>query len=161
MNRLFQGELCMSVLFLAFVVGIACGLRALVGLAVVSWAASSQQLPLQGTRLAFLGFRATPFITSLLAIGELVTDKLPKTPSRLVPPQFGARVSMGALTGAAIGTSHGHFLMGMLSGIVGSILGTLGGSKTRAAVAQLFGRDLPVALLEDVVAIALVFLALR
>lgn len=94
-------------------------------------------------------------------MGELVTDKLPKTPSRLVPPQFGARVSMGALTGAAIGAANGHLLMGALAGIVGSVLGTLGGSKARAAAAKLFGRDLPAALLEDVVAIALVFLALR
>ncbi|MBB5062987.1 DUF4126 family protein [Granulicella mallensis] len=151
----------MSFLIIAFVVGIACGLRALMGLAAVSWAASSGRLPLQGTWLAFLGFRATPFITSLLAVGELVTDKLPKTPSRLVPPQFGARVSMGALTGAAIGAANGHLLMGALAGIVGSVLGTLGGSKARAAAAKLFGRDLPAALLEDVVAIALVFLALR
>lgn len=151
----------MSVFITAFVVGLACGLRALLGLAAVSWAARSQQLPLQGTWLAFLGFRATPFITSLLAIGELVTDKLPKTPSRLVPPQFGARVSMGALTGAAIGVSHGQLLMGVFSGIVGSILGTLAGSKARAAAAKLFGRDLPAAILEDIVAIALVVLALR
>ena len=151
----------MSVLISAFVLGIACGLRAIVGLAAVSWAASGQQLPLQGTWLAFLGFRATPYITSLLAIGELVTDKLPKTPSRLVPPQFGARVTMGALTGAAIGLSHQHLLMGVVAGIVGSIVGTLGGSKARAAAARLFGRDLPAALLEDVVAIVLVVVALR
>lgn len=151
----------MSFLISAFVVGVACGLRALVGLAVVSWAASSHKLPLQGTWLAFLGFKGTPFITSLLAIGELVTDKLSKTPSRLVPPQFAARVSMGALTVAAIGLSHGNLVMGLLSGIIGSILGTLAGSKARAAAARLFGRDLPAALLEDVTAIALVILALR
>ncbi|WP_260735917.1 DUF4126 family protein [Tunturiibacter lichenicola] len=151
----------MVFLISAFVVGVACGLRALVGLAAVSWAASSGNVPVQGTWLAFLGFRATPFITSLLGIFELVTDKLPKTPSRLVPPQFGARVLMGALTGAAIGVSHGHLFMGLLSGIVGSILGTLAGAKARAAAARLFGRDLPAALLEDVVAIALLFLALR
>jgi uncharacterized membrane protein len=151
----------MSFLLSAFVVGVACGLRALVGLAVVSWEARSQQLPLQGTWLAFLGFRATPFITSLLAIGELVTDKLPKTPSRLVPPQFAARVTMGALTGAAIGAAHGHLLIGALPGILGSVVGTLAGSKARAAAARLFGRDLPAALLEDVMAIVLVILALR
>jgi uncharacterized membrane protein len=46
----------MSFLISAFVVGVVCGLRALIGLAAVSWAARSQQLPLQGTWLAFLGF---------------------------------------------------------------------------------------------------------
>ena len=145
----------MSFLIIAFVVGIACGLRALMGLAAVSWAASSGRLPLQGTWLAFLGFRATPFITSLLAVGELVTDKLPKTPSRLVPPQFTGRVVMGALTGSAIGLSQEHFLIGALSGIIGSVVGTLAGSKARAFAAKLFGRDLPAALLEDAIAVAL------
>jgi uncharacterized membrane protein len=151
----------MSFLILAFVVGIACGLRALVGLAAVSWAARSQHLPLQGTWLAFLGFRATPIITSLLAIGELVTDKLPKTPSRLVPPQFAARLSIGALSGAAIGVTHEHLLMGVLAGVIGTIVGTLLGHKTRAAASRLFGRDLPAALLEDIAAIVLLFVALR
>ena len=151
----------MSVLISAFALGVACGLRAMVGLAAVSWAASSQQLPLQGTWLAFLGNRVAPYITSLLAIGEMINDKLPKTPSRLVPPQFGARVVMGALTGAAIGLSHEHLVMGILSGIIGSVAGTLAGSKARALAAQLFGRDLPGALLEDVLAVALAFVALR
>jgi uncharacterized membrane protein len=151
----------MSVLISAFVLGIACGLRAVVGLAAVSWAASSRQLPLQGTWLSFLGNRVTPYITTFLAIGELINDKLPKTPSRLVPPQFGARVVMGALTGAAIGLSKEHLVLGILSGITGSVVGTLAGSKARAFAAKLFGRDLPAAVLEDVLAVALAFVALR
>jgi len=150
----------MSVLIAAFVLGIACGLRAMVGLAAISWAASSQQVPLQGTWLAFLGNRFTPYITSVLALGEIINDKMPKTPSRLVPPQFGARVVMGALTGAAIGLSQGHLAMGVLAGILGSVVGTLAGSKARAFAAKLFGRDLPAALLEDVLAIALAVVAI-
>lgn len=149
----------MSILISAFVLGVACGLRSIVGLAAISWAASSQQLPLQGTWLAFLGARITPYITSLLAIGEMINDKLPKTPSRLVPAQFGGRVVMGALTGTAIGLSHGQLVMGILSGVVGSVVGTLAGSKARSFGAKLFGRDLPAALLEDAVAVALAFVA--
>jgi uncharacterized membrane protein len=141
--------------------GVACGLRVVVGLAALSWAASSQHLFLQGTWLSFLGNRVTSLILSVLALGEIINDKLPKTPSRLVPPQFGARVVMGALTGAAIGASRGHLVMGVLSGTVGSVVGTLVGSKARAFAAQLFGRDLPAALLEDVLAVVLAFVALR
>ena len=150
----------MSILISAFVLGAACGLRAVVGLAAVSWAANRQQLPLQGTWLSFLGFRFTPYITSLLALGEFINDKLPKTPSRLVPPQFGARVVMGAFTGAAIGLSQGHLVMGALAGIIGSVAGTLAGSRARAFAAKLFGRDLPAALLEDFLAIALAVVAI-
>jgi uncharacterized membrane protein len=150
----------MSVLISAFVLGIACGLRAMVGLAAISWAANSKQLPLEGTWLGFLGYRFTPYITSFLALGEMVNDKLPKTASRLVPPQFGARVVMGGLTGTAIGLSHGQLVMGVLGGLVGSVVGTLAGSKARAFAAKLFGRDLPAALLEDVVAVALAVVAI-
>jgi len=145
----------MSVLIAAFVLGVVCGLRSMVGLAAASWAARRQQVPLEGTWLAFLGFRFTPYITSLLAVGEIINDKLPKTPSRLVPPQFAGRVVMGALTGSAIGLSQQHLIIGALSGIVGSVVGTLGGAKARAFAAKVFGRDLPAALLEDVIAIAL------
>jgi uncharacterized membrane protein len=150
----------MSVLISAFVLGVACGLRAIMGLAAVSWAANRQQLPLQGTWLSFLGFRFTPYITSLLALVEVINDKLPKTPSRLVPPQFGARVVMGAFTGAAIGLSQGHPVMGALAGIIGSVVGTLAGSRARAFAAKLFGRDLPAALLEDALAVALAVVAI-
>ena len=150
----------MSVLIAAFVLGVVCGLRSMVGLAAASWAARGQQVPLEGTWLAFLGFRFTPYITSLFAVGEIVNDKLPKTPSRLVPPQFAGRVVMGALTGSAISLSQQHFVIGALSGIIGSVVGTLGGSKARAFSAKLFGRDLPAALLEDVIAIALAFAAI-
>jgi uncharacterized membrane protein len=151
----------MSILIAAFVLGFACGLRALVGLAAVSWAASSQHLPLQSTWLSLLGSRVTSYISSVLAVGEIINDKLPKTPSRLAPSQFGARVFMGALTGSAIGLSRGNLAMGALAGILGSVAGTLVGAKSRAYTAKLFGRDLPAALLEDVVAVALAFVALR
>jgi uncharacterized membrane protein len=151
----------MPFLLAAFVLGIACGLRALVGLAAVSWAAGDQHLPLHGTWLSFLGNRVTSYIASLLAVGEIVNDKMPKTPSRFVPPQFGARVVMGAITGSAIGLSHGQVIMGALAGIVGSVVGTFAGAKGRGLLAKMFGHDLPAALLEDVLAIALAFVALH
>jgi uncharacterized membrane protein len=57
--------------------------------------------------------------------------------------------------------SHGHLVMSALSGLIGSVVGTLVGSKARAFAPHLFGRDLPAALLEDVLAVALAFVALR
>ena len=150
----------MSVVISAFVLGVVCGLRSMVGLAAASWAANLQQIPLEGTWLSFLGFRFTPYITSLMAIGEVINDKLPKTPSRLVPSQFGGRVAMGALSGSAIGLSQGHLIFGALSGIIGSVVGTLAGAKARAFAAKLFGRDLPAALLEDFLAVALAVVAI-
>ena len=149
----------MSVLIAAFVLGVVSGLRTMMGLAVVSWGASRQKIPLDGTWLSLLGFRFTPYITSLLAIGELIIDKLPKTPSRLAPPLFAGRVVMGAFTGSAIGLSQDHLVFGALSGIIGSVVGTLGGARARAFAAQQFGRDFPAALLEDFIAFGLAVVA--
>ena len=95
----------MFILINAFLIGTASGLRALIGLAAVSWAARYGILRLDHTWLAFLGYAFTPYILTLIAIGELVNDKLPKTPSRLIPPQFVTRILMSVLCGLAIGDS--------------------------------------------------------
>jgi uncharacterized membrane protein len=65
-----------SVLILAFLIGVVAGLRALTPLAVISWAARLGWVPLQGTWLAFVGFVVTPYILTVLAIAELIGDKL-------------------------------------------------------------------------------------
>ncbi len=150
----------MSLLVVALLIGIVAGLRAMTAPAVVSWAASLGVLPLVGTPLAFLGWRFTPWIVSLLAVGELVTDQLPRTPSRKVPLQFGTRIAMGGLCGAAVGMGGGLWVVAMVAGALGAVLGTYGGAAARAAMAQRFGRDLPAALLEDAAAIGLGVLAM-
>jgi uncharacterized membrane protein len=129
-------------------------------LAAVSWAAHFGILPLEHTWLAFLGYAFTPYLLTLLAIGELVNDKLPKTPSRLVPPQFLARIVTGALCGLAIGLSRNGIIIGLMAGIAGAVAGTFGGAKARGFLAKRFGRDLPPALLEDAVAFGIGALAL-
>lgn len=143
------------IIFLALLIGVACGLRALMGLAILSWAARLHRIHLDGTVFAFMGYAATPFILSAMAIGELVNDKLPKTPSRLVPPQFITRVVTGALCGAILGSTANTLIFGLLAGIVGSVAGTLGGAKLRGFLATTFAKDLPAALLEDALSIVL------
>jgi len=139
----------------AFLVGITSGLRALTGLAAVSWAAHFGILPLDHTWLAFLGYAFTPYILTLMAIGELVNDKLPKTPSRLAPPGFVSRIVTSALCGLAIGLSGNRMITGLVAGILGTVAGTFGGAKVRSLLAKTFGRDLPAALLEDAVALGI------
>jgi uncharacterized membrane protein len=140
-------------IILAFLIGIVAGLRALTPLAVTSWGAHLGWLQLKDTWLGFLGFAATSYIMTALALGELITDKLPGTPSRKVPLQFGTRIVSGALCGAALGIDAGAMLGGAFAGAVGAAVGTLGGAALRTQAARMFGKDLPAALLEDVVAI--------
>ena len=143
----------MHLALFALLIGIVAGLRAFMAPTAVSWAAKYGFIALTGTHLAFLGYTWTPYIFTAFALFELTTDKLPSTPSRKVPPQFAARVIMGSLAGAAIGASLGSLVIGLLCGAIGAVIGTLGGSFVRGKLASAFGRDLPAALLEDVVAI--------
>jgi uncharacterized membrane protein len=143
----------------AFLIGVVGGLRALTAPAAVSWAAHLGWLKLEGTWLAFLGYSVTPYVLSALAIVELVTDQLPSTPSRKVPMQFGARIVTGAFSGAAIGSPSGVWIGGLVAGAVGAVAGTLGGYEFRTRlVAATGGKDLPIALLEDAIAIIVAFL---
>jgi len=98
----------------ALLAGIVAGSRALTAPAAVSWAARLGYLNLDGSWLAFMGYAWTPWIFTLLAMVELVTDQLPSTPSRKVPMQFGARIVTGALSGATIGASGGSWIAGLL-----------------------------------------------
>jgi uncharacterized membrane protein len=139
---------------LAVAIGIVAGMRAMTAPAAVSWAARRGVLDLEGTWLAFLGYAWTPWILTVLALVELVTDQLPATPSRTVPVQFGTRILMGAACGAALVAGGGSMIVGALAGVVGAVVGTLGGRAARARLAAAFGSDRPAALLEDAVAIA-------
>jgi uncharacterized membrane protein len=143
----------MTSFVLPLAIGIIAGLRAMTAPAAVSWAAKIGWLNLAPTSLAFLGYAFTPWILTVLALAELVTDQLPSTPSRTVPIQFGTRIVSGGLSGAAIGAAHGALAIGLVGGALGAIAGTLGGRAFRAKLAAAFGSDPPAAFTEDAVAI--------
>lgn len=143
----------MSILFFALLIGVIAGLRAMTAPAAVSWAAALGWLPVQDTWAAFMGYRFTPWIFSLLAVVELITDQLPSTPSRKVPQQFGARLLAGGLSGAVIGAAGGSTIGGLVAGVIGAVIGTYGGAELRGRLAAAFGKDLPAALIEDVIAV--------
>ena len=143
----------MNILALAFLIGVVAGLRSMTAPAVVSWAARLGWIHLEGTPFAFLGYAATPWIVSLLAVAELVSDQLPKTPSRKAPPGFIARIVTGGFCGAALGATAAALAGGLIAGVLGAIAGTLGGYEFRVRLARTVGADLPVALLEDAIAV--------
>ncbi|MCZ2075353.1 MAG: DUF4126 family protein [Bryobacterales bacterium] len=141
----------------AFLIGGVSGLRAMTAPAAVSWGAHLGWIDLSQTPLAFLGYAATPYIVSLLAVLELIADKLPSTPSRKAPPGFIARLGLGTFSGYALSLGIGQSgVIGAVLGFAGAIAGTLGGyeARTRSAKA-LKVPDLVVALLEDAIAIAI------
>lgn len=149
-----------ATLIVPLLIGIVAGLRAMTAPAAVSWAARLGSINVAPTGFAFLAWTYTPWILTLLALGEFVTDQLPTTPSRTVPVQFAARLVTGGLSGAAIGSANGSFHAGLIAGVIGAVIGTLGGRQFRGALAKAFGNDHPAAFIEDAVAIAVAALAL-
>ncbi|CDN49503.1 DUF4126 family protein [Neorhizobium galegae] len=141
------------VYLLALLIGVVAGLRAMTAPAAIAWAAYLGWLNLSGSWLSFMGTIWAVGIFTILAVVELVTDQLPSTPSRKVPQQFGARLIMGALTGAAIGTPYSGWIVGLIAGIIGAAIGTYGGAAVRGKLAASFGKDPPAAFIEDAVAI--------
>src|SRR5262245_66202375 len=112
-------------ILLAFLIGFFAGLRSLTAPAVTAWAVHLGWMKLQG-QLALMGSIPAVAIFTLLAVMELVADKLPKTPSRKAPLGLVARIVMGGLTGACVAVAGGEgALLGALFGIIGGIMGWL------------------------------------
>ncbi len=149
----------MSILFvlvIAFAIGFIAGLRAFTPIALVSWLAIWGWTPLAGSPFWFVGTTTCAVILSILALGELIGDKLPKTPARTQAAPLGARMITGAVSAAAVCIAGGQpWLLGVVFGAIGSVAGAFGGYHLRRfAVQKLRAPDFIVALLEDFVAIA-------
>lgn len=145
-----------EVMTFAFLMGAFGGLRTLTPLAVLSWAAFKHRLQVEDTQFFFLSRVVSVVIFSLMAMGELVADKLPSTPSRRRPPGFLTRVAVGAFSGMVLCEAQGLPLlpMGAGIGILGAIAGTLLGYEARTRLIKLLrAPDWTVAVVEDAIAI--------
>lgn len=157
-------------LLLALLIGVVAGLRALTPPAVVAWGGALGWIDLDGTWAQFLTHPITVTVLTVLLVVELITDQLPNTPARTVTVQFAARLFTGAFAGAVVVTGAlaaaktGTVVSGIGAGVIGAVLGTMGGYRARKALVERNGgRDLPVALVEDAIAVlggfAVVFVA--
>jgi uncharacterized membrane protein len=144
-----------TVLLFAFAIGIVAGLRSLTAPAVTAWAAHLGWLHVIGTPFKFMGSVVTVALFSVLAIVELVADKLPATPSRTAPPGLIARILLGGLSGATVAAAGGQgWILGAVLGIVGALVGTFGGYQVRTRLVRaLKCPDFVIAVVEDLVAI--------
>lgn len=141
-------------LLLAFLIGFFGGLRSLTAPAAAAWAAYLGRLKLD-TPLSLIGSGWSAAIFTALAIGELIGDKLPHTPSRTAPPGLIARIVMGGLTRAWVAAAGAQGVnVGALLGALGGIAGCFLGYKARTGLLQVLAtRDLYVALSEDLIAV--------
>jgi uncharacterized membrane protein len=144
-----------AVLGSAVGIGVIAGLRSMTAPAAVCWAAHLHWLDFPGSRLSFMGSTGAVAIVTLLAVGELIADKLPSTPNRTSIGPLAVRAIAGAFCGAAFGAAGGvSILLGGVAGAVGAIAGAFAGYEVRHRLVQnLRLPDIAVAVAEDLIAI--------
>ncbi|HLZ13849.1 MAG TPA: DUF4126 family protein [Candidatus Acidoferrum sp.] len=145
----------MGPLFLALLIGVFVGLRSLSPPAAVSWAAALYWIDLGRSRLFFLAAKPAVAILTVLAILELIGDKLASAPDRTAAPGLFARVVLGSLCGACIAVAGAHSAFsGSVAGLIGSLIGCFGGYGARTRLVKSLGcPDYVIAIAEDIVAI--------
>lgn len=152
-----ESAMSMSALLgLVFALGCVCGLRSMTAPALVCWATYLGWLNLSDSHLAFLGWLPSVAVFSLLAIGELAADKLPSIPGRNTPGPLAVRFVLGALCGVVLClAARSPAMGGLVLGGIGGVLGGLAGFWGRRTLKRHFKwPDFPVALAEDILAIA-------
>jgi uncharacterized membrane protein len=151
-------------LLLAVGIGVVAGLRSMSAPAIVAWAAHLGWIHLSGSHLAFMGSAWAVGIFTIGALAEFVADQLPTTPARTTAVPLAARIVMGLLTGACLGTAGSSSLwLGALTGAIGAIAGAFGGYRVRVGLVRtLQAPDFAIAIPEDLIAIGLgLFLVCR
>jgi uncharacterized membrane protein len=145
-----------EVLLLAFLIGVIAGLRTMTAPTVVTWAAHLHWLNLKDSPLAFMGSTAAVIVFTILALGELIIDKLPSTPSRTKLAGLIGRSVSGGLSGAAVAAAGAQpVVLGVVLGLAGAIAGAFAGYEVRKRlVSALKVPDFVIALCEDGIAIA-------
>jgi uncharacterized membrane protein len=142
--------------------GVVTGMRAMTAMTVLCWFAYLGDLPLDGTWASWAAKLVTAIIFTVLALGEFVLDKLPKTSNRTAPGPLLARLVIGGLVAAIVAVGlDGSGVEAVILGVGGVLIGAFGGYLVRREIVQRLGcKDWPVALVEDASAILCAVLAM-
>jgi len=142
--------------------GAATGMRTFTPMAVICWFAYTGYLPVDGTWASWVAKLVTAIGFTVLAVSELVADKLPRIPDRTSTGPLLARLVFGALAGGIIAASlNGSETEGIILGVGGALVGAFGGYLIRREIVERSGsKDWPVAVAEDLITVGLALLAL-
>jgi uncharacterized membrane protein len=133
------------------------GLRTMTPIALLCLFSYQGHLDVDGTWAAWTGMKVSVIIFCVLALGELVGDKLPMTPNRISAFPLAARVIFGGTVGALAATSvHGYETEGILLGAFSALVGAFLGFYVRRHLTESSGLPkFAVALAEDALAIGI------
>ena len=121
------------------------------GLAVMSFAARRR---LVDTPIGLLRSGRVASGLAIIATGEYGADKLPFVPSRLSAGPLAGRLLLGGLCGALVAERENRSA-GIVAGVLGAMTAAFAGHHLRRRISRTGARDLPVALVEDAIAVAL------
>lgn len=146
----------------AATLGFVAGLRSMTPLA---WLSRTSKLDPEPANAAeeMLDSPTARIVTSMLASGELVGDKLPMIPSRLKPGPLIGRLIIGGLVGMRICRRyHQSLVVGAIVGAASAGVGSFAGNYARTKLAE--NTRIPkfmLGLAEDGLAMGLAWLAVR
>lgn len=152
-----------SWLFAVPLLGVATGLRSMTPMALLCWFAYLGYLPVDDTWAAWTQKLSVTLAFTVLAVGELIADKMPWIPSRISPGPLFGRVVLAGLAGSIAATAmQGPGVEGVLLAVLGALLGAFGGFLVRRVLPErLQSPDWVVALGEDGSAVLFTIFALR
>jgi uncharacterized membrane protein len=141
----------------ALAIGFVAGLRSMIAPAMIAWAAHRGWLTLGHTSLNWMGSTPAVAIFSLLALGELLGDKLPFAPKRTTPFPISARIVLGGFCGMCLfAAAHQSYFAGAALGVLGGVAGAFAGYRVRRwLVRNLHTCDLVIAIAEDLIALGI------
>lgn len=142
--------------------GAASGLRTFTPMAVLCWFAYLGYLPVDDTWAFWTAKLVLAILFTVLALLEFVGDKLPRTPDRTSLGPLLARVAVGGLVGGIVAAAlNGPELEGIVLAVGGVLVGAFAGHLfRREIVLRSGGKDWPVAVGEDLIAVGIAVVAM-
>jgi uncharacterized membrane protein len=147
----------------AAVLGAISGMRSMAAPAIVSRFAHTGLLPLQDSQIKFLTHKNSAKTMAVMAIGEMVADKLPFIPKRTSVFPLMTRAVSGALSATAFTKARKRSaVLGALIGSLAAVGASYGAYKLRKVVGdKTHLPDTIVAVAEDALVAACGFALLR
>jgi uncharacterized membrane protein len=138
----------------ASAIGILAGIRSMTAPAVLTRVANDCGAA-PASAFGFFGSPHAKTALQVMAVGEMVADKLPFIPNRTALPSLTVRILTGAVCGATICSAFGRAKsVGAIAGALGAVGGTFGAFHLRRALTKNVGiPDTAVALVEDTAAV--------
>jgi uncharacterized membrane protein len=131
-------------------------------MAILCWFAWLGYMPVDGTWAFWVAKLPTALIFTLLAVSELVADKLPKIGDRTSPGPLAARLIFAGLIGAIIAAGlNGSGIEGVFLAVACSLAGAFCGFLLRRELVRQYSfKDWYVAVAEDIFTVGCAILAM-